>query len=330
MSTLDLLVTGIVAGESASFSNADYRLWHMLPRRVYRTRALNLMSDERRLTNVARPYAHSNPPAQLHPGPGENLEWFAFSLRAHRLVAHGQYERPSDAWTELGGHDPLTIRSRIGTRVALRNLHQGLRPPQSGNDNPHYFDDLGMVRALAALVENPDHAVDAARDEVSATHARDGLWCALATVEFVAGLLDGADVSAAAERAVDHLPDQTWSRRLVLQALDVGHSATGPMDRARRLSVEVGDWLYSYPVAAPETLAFLLAHAAHARTPEDLMLGALQARNAATLPALAGVAAAALFGTDWVPAGLTATDQRLTGLSLTQFEGLTVQEAAQT
>ena len=111
-------------------------------------------------------------------------------------------------------------------------------------------------------------------------------------------------------------------------SLAVAAESHGPMDRARRLSTEVGDWVYSYPIAAPETFGFLLAHVASAADAADLMLGVLaQPRNAASLPALAGAAAAALFGESWIPAGVDDDGIRLTGLGIPALAGLTVAEA---
>ena len=111
-------------------------------------------------------------------------------------------------------------------------------------------------------------------------------------------------------------------------SLRVAREATGPMDRARRLSIEVGDWVYSYPIAAPETFGFLLGHVSAAADADDLLLGALaQPRNAASLPALAGAAAAVLFGEDWIPPGVCVDGIRLTGLGIPALGGLTVAEA---
>lgn len=324
MTSLETLARGIAAGESLSFSNADFRLQYMSPRRVFRTRSLNLKSDELKLTNVARPYAHSNPPSQLHPGPGENLEWFVFTALAHRRVAAGVLAGPEDAWHELSTRDPELVRSRLAIRIALNNLRRGLRPPQSGHDNPHYFDDIAMIRALAAVAvlgQNDDAVRAAVRSDAQATHALDGLWCAVAASELFIALGGGAPAPDAVRIALEVLPEQTWSRRVALASVDVAMSSSGPIERARRLSIEVGDWLYSYPISAPETLGFLLAHVAAAVDANDLLLGALQGRNASTLPALAGAAAAVLFGTEWIPRDEAMDHMRLTGLCLPEFAG---------
>ncbi|WP_424936387.1 MULTISPECIES: hypothetical protein [Bacteria] len=70
-----------------------------------------------------------------------------------------------------------------------------------------------------------------------------------------------------------------------------------------------------------------MAHVSHATSADDLLLGALaQPRNAASLPALAGAAAAAMFGEGWIPEGITSSEPRLTGLAIPSFAGRAVTE----
>jgi ADP-ribosylglycohydrolase len=318
----ETIVRGLAAGDTSSSMNADFHIYSLPPKRVNRLRILNKLADDTRTTNVSRPFAHANPPALLHPAPGEALEWFTFSLR--------QQQNSSDdkdrlaAWLELAELDP-PIRTRIGTRNALLNLKKGLTPAQAGNDNPHYFDDLAMVRVLAAVAAFPQDsqaALDAATADAEFTTALDGLWCAQATARLFSRLAEGASPREAVRAAVELLPTETWSRRIAETSLKVAAATSGPIERARRLSIDVGDWIYSYPTTAPETLGFLLAHVASARNADDLLLGALsQPRNGASLPALAGAAAAVMYGTDWIPADLTLDTITLKGIAIPQYQG---------
>lgn len=324
--TIELLTRGITAGESASSMNADFRVYALPPKRVNRVRILAKLGDDDRTTTVPRPFTHAAPPSTLHPGAGENLEWFAFSARQH---SRGDGLAEWQDLAELEADPDSGVRARIGTKLALQNLRRGLEPPQSGHDNAHYFDDIATVRALAAVAVRPaSDAVDAAEADASITHALDGVWCARATAVLFTSLLAGAEAADAVGLALEQLPENTWSRRMAESSLQVAAESAGPMDRARRLSTEVGDWVYSYPIAAPETFGFLLAHVASAQNADDLLLGALaQPRNAASLPALAGAAAAVLFGEEWIPSGLAVDGIRLTGLGIPRLAGLTVAEA---
>lgn len=322
------LARGIAAGESASPMNADFRIYSLPEKRVNRLRILSKLADDTRTTTVPRPFAHATPPAALHPGPGDNLEWFTFSASQHLVVqASGDKEELIRGWVALASTTPH-VRARIGTHLALTNLRHGLRPPQSGHDNPHYFDDIAMVRALAAVAvhSGDDQAVlDSAVADAEVTHSRDGVWCARATALLFIRLLDGVAPAEAAAEAAASLPVDTWGRRLALASLEVARTSTGPLDRARRLSIDVGDWVYSYPITAPETLGFLLGHVANAQSADDLLLGALaQGRNAASLPALAGAAAAVIYGESWISPSQQADDLRLTGLCVPEFVGRAV------
>lgn len=323
---IDLFTRGIVAGESASSMNADFRVYALPPKRVNRVRILAKLGDEDRTTTVPRPFTHAAPPTVLHPGAGENIEWFAFSARQHtRGLGLAEWRELAELEADPTGG----LRARIGTKLALQNLRRGMEPPQTGHDNAHYFDDIATVRAIAAVaVHGSDGAVEAADADAAITHSLDGLWSARASAVLFGALVDGAAADDAVRLAVEQLPESTWSRRMAETSLRVAAEATGPLDRARRLSTQVGDWVYSYPIAAPETFGFLLAHVAMAKGTDDLMLGALaKPRNAATLPALAGAAAAVLFGQDGIPSGLEVGDIRLTGLGIPALAGLTVDEA---
>ncbi|KRE76703.1 ADP-ribosylglycohydrolase family protein [Arthrobacter sp. Soil761] len=326
MTTLtETIVRGLAAGDTSSSMNADFHIYSLPPKRVNRMRILNKLADDTRTTNVTRPFAHANPPALLHPAPSEALEWFTFSLRQQQNAL--DYEGRLAAWLELADVEP-PIRTRIGTRNALLNLKKGLTPAQAGNDNPHYFDDLAMVRVLAAVVtfpQDPQAALDAATADAEFTTASDGLWCAQATARLFSRLAEGDSPRDAVLSAIELLPEETWSRRISESSLKVAEGCSGPIERARRLSIDIGDWIYSYPIAAPETLGFLLAHVASAQNANDLMLGALsQPRNGAVLPALAGAAAAVIFGTDWIPADLTLETIKLKGIAIPQYRGQNV------
>ncbi|MYR58548.1 ADP-ribosylglycohydrolase family protein, partial [Streptomyces sp. SID625] len=55
------------------------------------------------------------------------------------------------------------------------NLATGLRPPATGHDNPHYFDDAACVRACALAVAHPgDPRRAAALAEFDARYTQDG------------------------------------------------------------------------------------------------------------------------------------------------------------
>lgn len=320
-----LLARGLLVGEAVSWPNASYRIRMLTPRRLARMETLAAFAREHATTTPAVPYAHSSPIQTLQPGAGEISEWFAQSVDAFTESQAG-HTSLSDSWQLLADAEPRA--TRIGSRIALGNLRRGLPAPQSGNDNPHYFDDLPMVRAVAAAAVFSDERARrvAAAEDASFTGARDGVWCAEATAVLFSRLLDGSGAADAVAGAVECLPRQTWSRRLADSALEVAVDPAPPIALAHRLSTEIGDVIYSYATVAPETLAFLLAIVSTARSADEVLLAALaQPRNAATLPALAAAVAGVLFGVDWMPPALD-LGTLLPGVSIARFAGRSIAE----
>ncbi|MGN6325703.1 ADP-ribosylglycohydrolase family protein [Pseudolysinimonas sp.] len=324
---LRLVARGLLCGEAIAWPDAGYRIRLTTPKRLARMETLAAFAREHGTTTPAVPYAHSSPIDLLQPGAGEAIEWFAFTARALRRVAEeAGLEAIDDEWIAVADH---AGPARIGTRIPIENLRRGLRAPQSGNDNPHYFDDMPMVRAAAAAATLSDETAvrEAARRDAEHTGARDGVWCAEATAVLISRLLGGEGSERAIDGALAVLPPETWSRRLAESALASVQGATGALDRAVRLSASIGDVIYSYGTVAPETLALLLGHLAQARAADELLLGALaHPRSAATLPALAGAAAAALHGERWMPAGITLR-ARVTGISVPALADVPLDEA---
>ncbi len=321
------LARGILVGEALAWTDAAYRLRLLPPKRLARMEILAAFAREHGTTTPAVPYAHSSPVSVLEPGAGEVSEWFAFTAAALLRSRDAGDLGPLDAaWRDVAN---TAGPSRIGTRIPLENLKRGLSAPQSGNDNPHYFDDLPMARAVAAaaIFADEGEAREAARRDAGVTGALVGVWCAEATAVLFARLLRGAPVGDAIDGALAMLPHETWSRRMAEEALAASALSTGALDRAQRLAAGVGDRIYSYSTVAPETLAMLLGHLSRAASADELMLGVLaQPRNAGTLPALAGAAAAVIFGDGWMPAGLQLTAE-LPGIGAPSLRGVPIATA---
>lgn len=324
---VELLARGVLAGDALSWPNAGYRIRLLNPKRLARLEVLAEFARDHATTTPPVPYAHSSPVETLQPGAGEPSEWFAFAAAVFaRCRRVGSLAPLSEAWRRASDADGAAVR--IGTRVALRNIANGLTSPQSGNDNPHYFDDLPMIRAIAAaaVFDEPEAARAAVQEDAGYTGGRDGVWCANATAVLFSELLGGGSVDDAIVASLVQLPEDTWSRRLAVAALDAAGTASSPLELAHRLSTRVGDWIYSYSAVAPETFAMLIAHLSSSKTADELLLGVLaQPRNAPTLPALAGAAATILFGTGWIPSGLN-LDATIGGVGVADLAGRSIRE----
>ncbi|UUT34631.1 hypothetical protein [Microbacterium elymi] len=289
------------------------RAWRCSTRSIESTRR----SRPRARTRTPRPHSCLQ-------GPGENAEWFAFSAP---LIATADSGAITAGWIALSGEEGG--RRRPGTAIALGNMRRGLRPPQSGHDNPHYFDDLAMVRAIgrrrctttSRRHESSPPSTPMPRTTWTGCGRRMPRWCC--SMRSVTAHPDRMrhGLPAAA------LPAESWTRRLTDAALETAENMADPLGLAVALGREVCDWIYSYPVAAPETLAVLLAHVSVAPDATALLLGTgATGRNGTTLAALAGAAAAALFGGGWIPAEIT-LDSPLAGISVPRLAGTTLTDA---
>ncbi|MFJ4436483.1 ADP-ribosylglycohydrolase family protein [Streptomyces sp. NPDC088923] len=246
---------------------------------------------------------------------------------------------------------PPAFRARISVRTSLANLAAGLAPPACGHDNPHYFDDAACVRAavLATLCPGEPRAAAAlAEYDARYTQDGDGVLGARAVAAAVAAALGGADAEAAVGAALAELPATTAIGRAAHEAVaharramgeDDGAGGHGRDDRAGGhgraggdagtaafalvpvLEHEIVDHVYSYGVAAAETVpvALALTLAARGRVEAALPAAACLARVADSAPALTGALTGALGAV--VPAPWRAACRWLSGCAVPRLAG---------
>lgn len=311
-------VLGLVTGDSFSASSAVHRIPLLAPKRAARMRSLAEYSDQQKQTTRPFPYTHAQPNWLLHPGPSDDIEWFVFA--AENFLSKNE---PMVAWKNLASRRDQ-IHARTGTKIALKNINDGLNPPQSGHDNPHYFDDIAITRALAAALlhfaDKSELSCYVQRD-AEVTHSEDGIYCALAFAHLAASLIRNEDVSTAIESARIMLPQNTWSRRIVDLALDQTRDTSDLFTRVMILEKVTIENIYAFPVSAPETLALLLAHLKHAKNAHEFVLSALShKRKLDSLPPLVGAIAGIRFGDDWIPEQFR-NEVELAGVCIPEFKG---------
>jgi hypothetical protein len=327
------VVRGLAAADAITWPAWWHRLSHLPPRREVRLSQAWQHARDGKTTSLPTPYLQSSSPSLVDPAaPADDLEWLTVSLRHHlgQRLDGTPTDEPFAVWHELArmrAADPGSVRGRIGTVMALENLARGLHPPASGNDTPHYFDDIACIRGLAAGLlrpGDPSGAAALAAHDAEVTHALDGVWAARATAALLAVLLGGTTVGGTApdvgtptsgeqpdraddaiQRAIDaaraELSPDTWCAAVVAECLAVADEAaratkTAPLLLGAQLEREAVDHVYGYANQAPATLGLLLAHLRTARNGSDLLLGALaHPRHADALVPLAGAVAGAAF-----------------------------------
>ena len=358
------LLLGIAAGDAAGWPSGRHRAARMPDWTRRLTRELDTFAEQNATTTLPVPIALNQPPEPLRLGPSDDAEWAAFTAGAVLSAGSGRHtDLTSDqrvhsaltlAWNALADEVAVAaaradevesaqvpLRARISVRAGLGNLAAGLRPPATGHDNPHYFDDAACVRAAVLAVVHPGDPYSAARlAEFDARYTQDddGVHGARAIAAAVATALAGSPVGACVEAALEQLPEGTEIRRNALRAVALGRAAVA----SRRglpgnafalvpsLEHEIVDHVYSYGIAAAETVpvALAIAAASDGTVSEAVPAAACLSRVADSAPALTGALTGAIGGAVRLPGSWRDACRTLSGCALPQLEGTDLIELA--
>ncbi|MFB6713795.1 MULTISPECIES: ADP-ribosylglycohydrolase family protein [unclassified Streptomyces] len=354
------LLLGLAAGDAAGWPAARHRAARMPEWTRRLTRELDTFAEQNATTTLPVPIALNQPPEPLRLGPSDDAEWAAFAAGTvlastagplHGLSPEHRMRAAVDvAWNALAAEVAaaaarapevesavLPLRARISVRAGLGNLAAGLRPPATGHDNPHYFDDAACVRAAVLAVAHPADptaAADLAEFDARYTQDGDGVHGARAMAAAIAEALGGADVDTAVNAALAQLPDGTEIARNAAHAVRIARDfvgeAAGAFALVPVLEHQIVDHVYSYGIAAAETVpvALALATAARGRIAQAVPAAACLSRVADSAPALAGALTGALCGIDAVPDGWRDACRTLAGCALPRLAGTDLIELA--
>ncbi|GAA4334017.1 ADP-ribosylglycohydrolase family protein [Streptomyces venetus] len=351
------LLLGLAAGDAAGWPAARHRAARMPDWTRRLTRELDTFAEQNATTTLPVPIALNQPPEPLRLGPSDDAEWAAFAaealLRAGDDTVLGDLSRDRRTraaidltWNAVASEVAaaaqrapeiesavLPLRARISVRAGLGNLATGLRPPATGHDNPHYFDDAACVRACVLAVAHPGdprRAADLAEFDARYTQDGDGVHGARAMAAALALALAGANVDACVTAALSELPEETEIGRNARHALRLAATADSAFALVPPLEHQIVDHVYSYGVAAAETVpvALALATAARGRIAEAVPAAACLSRVADSAPALAGALTGALGGGASIPASWRETCRTLSGCVLPRLTGTDLVELA--
>ncbi|MFF2849388.1 ADP-ribosylglycohydrolase family protein [Streptomyces sp. NPDC058001] len=351
------LLIGLAAGDAAGWPAARHRAARMPEWTRRLTRELDTFAEQNATTTLPVPIALNQPPEPLRLGPSDDAEWAVFTAEAVLRAADAgslddlsRSRRTRSAldlsWTRLAAEIAaaadrapevesavLPLRARISVRAGLGNLAAGLRPPATGHDNPHYFDDAACVRACVLAVVHPgdpEQAAELAEFDARYTQDGDGVHGARAMAAAVAVALGGGDVDACVSAALAQLPEPTEIGRNARHAIRLARDTDGAFALVPLLEHQIVDHVYSYGIAAAETVpvALALAIAARGRIAEAVPAAACLSRVADSAPALAGALTGALGGGDALPATWRAACRTLSGCALPRLTGTDLVELA--
>ncbi|MEV6399517.1 ADP-ribosylglycohydrolase family protein [Streptomyces sp. NPDC051907] len=354
------LLLGLAAGDAAGWPAARHRAARMPEWTRRLTRELDTFAEQNATTTLPVPIALNQPPEPLRLGPSDDAEWAAFCAETVLTaggplfsgLAPGRRMRAAVdlAWNSLASEIAaaaarapevesavLPLRARISVRAGLGNLATGLRPPATGHDNPHYFDDAACVRAAVLAVVHPGDpsaAAELAEFDARYTQDGDGVHGARAMAAAVAAALGGATVDDAVDAALAQLPETAEVGRNARHAVKLARHCTpdtaGAFALVPLLEHQIVDHVYSYGIAAAETVpvALAVATAARGRVAEAVPAAVCLSRVADSAPALAGALTGALGGGDSVPSTWRDACRVLAGCALPRLAGTDLVELA--
>ncbi|WP_267241283.1 ADP-ribosylglycohydrolase family protein [Streptomyces sp. PR69] len=355
-SRIEGLLLGLAAGDAAGWPAARHRAARMPEWTRRLTRELDTFAEQNATTTLPVPLALNQPPEPLRLGPSDDSEWAAFAAETVLSAAGGRFDGLAPAlrmraavdlaWNSLAGEIAAAaarapevesavppLRARISVRAGLGNLATGLRPPATGHDNPHYFDDAACVRAAVLAVVHPgdpDAAAELAEFDARYTQDGDGVHGARALAAAVAAALGGADVTATVDAALDELPDTTEIGRNARHAVKLARHSRGAFELVPLLEHQIVDHVYSYGIAAAETVpvALALTAASRGRVAEAVPAAACLSRVADSAPALAGALTGVVGGASGIPASWRDVCRTLAGCALPRLSGTDLVELA--
>ncbi|MFF3905328.1 ADP-ribosylglycohydrolase family protein [Streptomyces sp. NPDC001848] len=343
------LLLGLAVGDAAGWPAARHRAARMPEWTRRLTRELDAFAEQNATTTLPVPIALNQSPQPLRLGPSDDAEWAAFAadavLRAQDTAASGGLDRRRGlraaldrSWNALAADVAaaartteaesavMPLRARISVRAGLGNLATGLRPPATGHDNPHYFDDAACVRACVLAVAHPGEpelAAELAEFDARYTQDGDGVHGARAMAAALALALSGKTLDVCVRAALAELPEATEIGRNARHALKLAHEGEGAFRLVPLLEHQIVDHVYSYGVAAAETVpvALALATAARGRIAEAVPAAACLSRVADSAPALVGALTGALGGGAAIPPSWREACRTLAGCALPHLTG---------
>ncbi|HHY09319.1 MAG TPA: ADP-ribosylglycohydrolase family protein [Firmicutes bacterium] len=231
---------------------------------MWMERILGRILANDRANNIDRfvvPFIMNRDPDVLLMSPSSRSEWAAFSAQL-LIEADGELSLGfvGDYWVRHILPNKDNVRSGIAERSAILNLSKGLQPPMSGNDNPHFYDDGAISRAVVVGIRfsrDPDKAAQNSRIEAMVSHKEDGVWAAMAMASAIACLVDGGSCTEAVDWAIRYFPQGSWIKQQwdLVCTVDLKQD---PLDLLLELDNSVVDKTYSYANLAPQTLPIAL------------------------------------------------------------------------
>lgn len=317
---------GLAIGDAIRWTAMYHRSFLLPPwtRRI--RREIDASSETTNVIIQPMPFSLNQPAGHFNISPTFNSEWAAFTTEIILGSGYKSYNNSAlKEWNKLAQSNE-TIRGSVATQTALENLRKSIQPPQSGRENPHYFDDSAMSRAVPIGIfctGQPDKAAHLAEIDASITNSADGTWAAQAMAVAVSLICSGKNVIDAIDTAHQYLPRNSWTRRTVEEALLISRESKSIFSIIPELHNEIVNREYSYGNVAPETLALSFAIAQlHGNNFETAILtSAGFAKSSENLPAMVGALVGSMQSKKIASDGWLNSISKLKGICIPSFAG---------
>ena len=327
-------ILGLAYGDAISFPALFHRTHQFLEKRrefLWRT---NRDSMRNRILRLTMPFTHRNAPELLEPFPTDDTEYAVFT--AQTLINTREFSAVtfSSAWRERIVPIADQVLTGFSERAAIENLKRGLEPPATGNDNPQYYDDSAVARAVPIgllCAGDAERAAQIAQLDAQVTNAEDGIYAARAMAVAIALLASGENIGDALVRARQEFPADSWIARGDTMARECVRDANSSQDLLLALTKRLINTVYSYGNAAPETLpaAFAIVEMCHGDLPSAVLLANAIPKSADSLPAMVGALCGAHQGASAISETWRAQLNACRGLCLPFVAGVRLDEISQ-
>lgn len=290
---------GLSIGDAMSWTSMFHRsvLLPLWTRRI--RREIDIASETTNVIVTPMPFSLNQPAQHFNISPTDETEWAAFTAGLLLKSEFNSFKQSVlNEWINLA-QSSTPIRGGVSTQAALHNLRNGKQPPQSGKENPHYFDDGAMSRAVPIGIicaGQPDKAALMAETDSCVTNSEDGIWAAQAMAVAISLVCSGENIKDAVNIARGYLPEDSWIRRTVDEAMQIAQKCESVFSILPELQDKIVNREYSYGNVAPETLALTFVIALlHGNNFENAVLTSSGfAKSAETLPAMVGALSGAM------------------------------------
>ena len=217
--------------------------------------------------------------------------------------------------------------------LAIRNLREGLLPPESGRHCHSWSDGLAMRVAPFGIVARgrPDIASRLALMDGSVTHAGEGIYSGQAVAAAIAAAMNGSPVPGLIEAAKGAIPADSWTSRGIDRALRLASESSDLWSALPLLHDGLANPAYHWSDLGPEAvaMAFGIVVASHGVFRDAVLGGVNIGRDTDTIAGIVGAILGAQQGFGALPSEWTARVSAAKGVCLAAVRGVNIEETAE-